>query len=136
MVMALIERQEEMACLESLVANAILGRGRVALVGGPIGTGKSALLRALSEQAIELGALAVTASGSRLERHLQLGVLRQLIQDAPLTREEREQADTLLEEATRTATGSRPDSERLIDAQIVHALVTVLLDLSERCPLV
>lgn len=134
--MALIERQEEMACLESLVANAILGRGRVALVGGPIGTGKSALLRALSEQAIELGALAVTASGSRLERHLQLGVLRQLIQDAPLTLEEREQADTLLEEATRTATGSRPDSERLIDAQIVHALVTVLLDLSERCPLV
>ncbi|WP_329427677.1 AAA family ATPase [Streptosporangium sp. NBC_01495] len=129
--MALIERQKETSCLESLVANAILGRGRVALVGGPVGTGKSALLRTLSEQAVELGALSVTATGSRAERHLQLGVLRQLIQDAPLAQEER---DTL-EEGVRAATAVRAGAEP-IDAQVVHSLVTVLLRLSERYPLV
>ncbi|MEU1391649.1 MULTISPECIES: AAA family ATPase [unclassified Nonomuraea] len=134
--MTLIERQEEMSCLESLVANAILGRGRVALVSGPAGTGKSALLRALSEQAIELGALAVTATGSRMEQDLQLGLLRQLIQDAPLVEEERERSEKLLAEGVRTATAAHADAERLLDPQVVHALVTVLLDLSERCPLV
>lgn len=134
--MALIERQEEMSCLQSLVANAILGRGRVALVSGPVGTGKSALLRALSEQAVELGALAVTATGSPMEQDLQLGVLRQLIHDAPLVQEERERSETLLAEGQRAVTAAHAEAGRLIDPQVVHALITVLLDLSESYPLV
>ncbi|MGW4797599.1 AAA family ATPase [Nonomuraea sp. NPDC004297] len=134
--MTLIERQEEMACLESLVASAILGKGRDALISGPAGMGKSALLRALSEQAIELGALAVTATGSRTEQDLQFGVLRQLIRDAPLVEEERERSERLLDEGVLAATAAHADAERLLDPQVVHALVTVLLDLSERYPLV
>ncbi|HEX4814648.1 MAG TPA: AAA family ATPase [Nonomuraea sp.] len=130
--MGLIERQEELSCLESLLANAIMGRGRIALVGGPVATGKTALLRAVAEQAIDLGALSVTAAGSRMEQDLPLGLLRQLVQDAPLVQDERERAEALLEEGVAAA---RTDVDRLIDAQVVHALCTVLLDLSERYPL-
>ncbi|MFC7110787.1 ATP-binding protein [Nonomuraea rubra] len=133
--MALIERQEELSCLETLIAGAALGEGRIALVSGPPAMGKSALLDALAERAIDVGALAITATASRMEQGLQLGVLRQLIQDAPLVRGERERAARLIEEGRRSAT-ERAGSELLLEEQVVHALITVLLEQSERYPLV
>ncbi|GAA3846470.1 LuxR family transcriptional regulator [Sphaerisporangium flaviroseum] len=135
--MSLIERQEALASLEGLLASAIMGKGRVALVSGPVAAGKSELLHTFAEQAAELGALPITAMGSLAERDLPLGVLGQLIQDAPLVLEERERAMALLQEGARTVTSSDPEPETLkqVDAQIVHALCTVLLELSERYPL-
>ncbi|MFC5827031.1 AAA family ATPase [Nonomuraea insulae] len=132
--MELIERQEELAALESLLTKAVQSRGRIALISGAVATGKSSLLRSVAEQAIELGALAVSSTASLMERDLPLGVLRQLIQDAPLVETERERAIALVEEGTRAVIDSGAD--QLIDPQIVHSLCTVLLDLSERCPLV
>ncbi|XVQ84265.1 AAA family ATPase [Microbispora siamensis] len=131
--MALIERQEEMSCLKLLVAGAVLGRGRVALVGGPVGTGKSAVLRALSEQATDLGAVSVSATGSRTERRLRLGVLRRLLHDAPLSPEERREVGTLLREGVPAVSAG---SGSPVGAEVAYALVTVLLRLSERHPLV
>ncbi|MFF5209709.1 AAA family ATPase [Streptosporangium sp. NPDC000396] len=135
--MSLFERDEAMASLEGLLANAVMGKGRVALVGGAVATGKSELLHDFAEQAIELGTLAITATGSYAERDLPLGVIGQLIQDAPLVAQERERAMALLDEGTRTVMSSDPRAETLeqVDAQIVHALCTILLELSERYPL-
>ncbi|WP_031170323.1 helix-turn-helix transcriptional regulator [Streptosporangium roseum] len=135
--MSLVERDEALASLEGLLANAVMGKGRVALVSGTVATGKSELLHSFAEQALELGALPVTATGSRVERDLPLGVLRQLIQDSPLVAEERERAMALLDEGARTVTPSGSQAEPLdhVDAQIVHALCTLLLELSERYPL-
>ncbi|MBG0829055.1 AAA family ATPase [Planomonospora sp. ID67723] len=133
--MGLIEREEELASLEDLLSGAVMGRGRIALVGGAVATGKSTLLRALTEQAIELGALSVTATGSRAERELPLGVLRQLIQDAPLVAAERDRALALLDEGARAAASSDGGAGPQVDAQVVHTLCTVLLDLAERYPL-
>ncbi|MCG5216100.1 LuxR family transcriptional regulator [Streptosporangium sp. KLBMP 9127] len=134
--MGLIEREEEFASLEALLTNAVMNRGRIALVSGAVATGKSSLLRAIAEHAIELGALAVTATGSYMERDLPLGVLRQLIEDAPLVPAERDRAMGLLEEGALAASAAGTDAEHRIDAQVVHTLCTVLLDLSERYPLV
>lgn len=135
--MALIERDEALASLEELLSSAAMGRGRVALVSGTMATGKSELLHTFAEQAIELGALAITATGSHLERDLPLSVLGQLIQDAPLGAEERERATALLAEGAHGMMSSDPRAETLeqADAQIIHALCMVLLELSERCPL-
>ncbi|WP_311922065.1 AAA family ATPase [Microbispora sp. H10836] len=133
--MAMVEREQELVLLEALLASAVMGRGRVALVGGAVATGKSTLLHTFAEQAIELGALAVTATGSPLERDVPLGVLRQLVEDAPLVPQERERALSLLEEGAQ-AVAAGADERRPVDAQLVHALCGVLLDLSERCPLV
>ncbi|GII02164.1 helix-turn-helix transcriptional regulator [Planobispora takensis] len=134
--MGLIERKEELTSLEELLANAVMGRGRIALVGGAVAVGKSTLLRSIAEQAIELGALAVAATGSRVERDLPLGVMRQLIQDAPLVTTVRDRALALLEEGARAVSVMDGEAERQIDAQVVHALCSVLLDLAERYPLV
>ncbi|QFY07522.1 AAA family ATPase [Nonomuraea phyllanthi] len=132
--MDLIERDEARASLDGLLADAANGRGRVALVTGTVATGKSELLLMLAERAIDLGALAITATGSSAERDLPLGVLSQLVHDAPLTPGERERALDLVHEGTNAAlAGSEPLAH--MDAQIVHALCTVLLELSERHPL-
>ncbi|MFC7650279.1 AAA family ATPase [Streptosporangium lutulentum] len=135
--MGLFERDEALASLEGLLADAANGRGRVALVSGTVATGKSELLLTLTEKAIDLGALAITATGSRAERDLPLGVLSQLIHDAPLPAEERERALDLLHEGAAAAMSSERHEETLehMDAQIVHTLCTVLLELSERYPL-
>jgi DNA-binding CsgD family transcriptional regulator len=135
--MGLVERDEASASLEVLIADAVQGRGRVALVSGTVATGKSELLHLFAERAIALGALAVTATGSRVERDLPLGVLGQLIRDAPLVAEERERALALLDEGARAVLSPDFQAETLqqVDAQIVHALCTVLLELSERYPL-
>ncbi|GII78793.1 LuxR family transcriptional regulator [Sphaerisporangium rufum] len=135
--MSLMERQEALASLEGLLASAIMGKGRVALVSGAVATGKSELLHSFAEQAAERGALPVTATGSAAERDLPLGVLGQLIQDAPLTPADRERAMALLREGARTVLppGGGPAGLNQVDAQVVHALCTVLLELSERYPL-
>ncbi|GAA0381484.1 hypothetical protein GCM10009530_35270 [Microbispora corallina] len=135
--MVLVERDEEIAALEGLLASAVMGRGRIALVGGAVATGKSALLHAFAEQALEHGALPVTATGSRMERDLPFGVLGQLVRDAPLVRGERERAAALLEEGARSAPASGPAADTLqqVDARIVDGLCGILLGLSERYPL-
>ncbi|MEN3537592.1 AAA family ATPase [Microbispora sp. ZYX-F-249] len=134
--MTMVEREAELALLEALLAGAVMGRGRVALVDGAVATGKSMLLHTFAEQAIELGALAVSATGSPLERDMPLGVLRQLVEDAPLMPQERERALSLLDEGVRAVKAGDVDGRPRLDAQLVSALCGVLLELSERCPLV
>jgi DNA-binding CsgD family transcriptional regulator len=134
--MALVERHKAVAGLEALLAEAVGGRGRVAMVTGTVGTGKSEVLHTLADHAVELGALAVTATGSRAERDLPLALLSQLFHDAPLRHQERDRALNLLHEGTVAALAaeSRDDTDH-IDVQTVHALCTILLELAERCPL-
>ncbi|WP_433496315.1 AAA family ATPase [Sphaerimonospora sp. CA-214678] len=137
--MSLVERDETMARLTDLLAGAVAGRGVVVLVDGAVAVGKSELLRAFAERSLDLGALPVTATGSRMGRDLPLGVLGQLVQDAPLARPEREKAAALLGESAGGVRpgrlGSRADVLQQVDAQVVHGLCTILLELAERCPL-
>ncbi|WP_061289120.1 helix-turn-helix transcriptional regulator [Herbidospora cretacea] len=139
--MGLVERAEAFAALEGLIADARSGKGRVALLTGTVATGKSELLYAFAEKATELGALAVMASASRAEQNLPLGVLGQLIQDAPLMAEDRERAMGLMAESAALAAGQDEHDDPAgalmepVDVQVVHALCTILLELSERHPL-
>src|SRR5687768_3853474 len=81
-IMDLIERDEAAVRLDDLLAAAIAGRGRVALVTGTVATGKSELLAALADRSMELSALAVTATGSAMEKDMPLALLSQLFHDA------------------------------------------------------
>ncbi|MBF8190919.1 AAA family ATPase [Nonomuraea sp. K274] len=132
--MDLIERDEALATMEALLANILNGRGCVAVVSGTVATGKSRLLDTFAQGTAERGALSIAATGSPMEQALPLGVLGQLIDEAPLTEEERARAVALLREG---ALGDL-SSDRLEPphAQVVHALCTVLVELSERYPLV
>lgn len=76
----LFERDSELAALDDALAAAQAGGGRIVLVDGPFGTGKSALLQRLVDTARKSAFAVATARGSDLERSLPLGITRQLFE--------------------------------------------------------
>ncbi|MFD5147863.1 AAA family ATPase [Streptomyces sp. NPDC058401] len=77
--MRLAERDRELAVLAEVLDDSSRGRGSVALVQAGAGCGRTELLDALGRAAAERGFLVLRAGGSAPERHVQGGVLRQLL---------------------------------------------------------
>ncbi|MGH8897268.1 MAG: helix-turn-helix transcriptional regulator [Egibacteraceae bacterium] len=78
----LLERDAELAILEELVADTVAGRGRVVLVEGPAGIGKTRLLGEARDRAGSLGLRVLAGSGGELERDFAFGLVRQLLEPA------------------------------------------------------
>lgn len=151
-----VAHEDQLERLTNLLAQARLGAGPVAVVGGPVGGGKSTLLRAFAERAAEPAGdgpapLVMTGSGDPEERSVPFGVLHQLLHgsadgglgdDQALRRLLREPmpagapSEQLLHEAalafTALVTGSgRPlvvvlDDARFVDSPSWHCLTAVL----------
>src|SRR3712207_3742256 len=89
----LLERDGELAALDAALAAARGGEGRVLVVEGPGGIGKTSVLAAARTRAREAGMRVLAARGSELERSFAFGVVRQLFEHAlftaPLERRER-----------------------------------------------
>lgn len=138
--MELDGRDRVLSILDGLLAEAVSGRGRTATLAGTVGTGKSTLLDTFAARVVDNGALAVVGYGSDAERDLPLGLMNQLLHDAPLPAPVRERARQLCSHAARTRTagasgdGGAPERPRL-DATVMYEIGTILLDLSERYPL-
>ncbi|MER5931011.1 AAA family ATPase [Streptomyces sp. NPDC002054] len=78
----LVERERQWETLNDLLGSAGRGRGRVAVISGPIAGGKTTLLERFTEQALSEGALVLEAAGSRPERYLPFGILRRILDSA------------------------------------------------------
>ncbi|MET7402800.1 AAA family ATPase [Dactylosporangium sp. NPDC005572] len=65
--------------LAGALDDAVSGRGGVVLVSGPVGAGKTELLRRLAAQARDRGARVVRVVASRSGRTAPLGIVRQLL---------------------------------------------------------
>ena len=76
----LLERSEELARIESALAEARSGRGTFVVVEGPAGIGKTALLAAARAAAAEGGMRVLRSRGTELERDFAFGVVRQLFE--------------------------------------------------------
>lgn len=76
----LVDREREVRILEGALADALGGQGRLALIHGPAGIGKSRLLQEVRRIGAEQGALVLTARGSQLEREFGFGAVRQLFE--------------------------------------------------------
>lgn len=76
----LVERDRELGTLRGAIAGLVEGEGRVIVVEGPAGIGKTALLGEGREQATELGVPMLTARGSELESGFPFGAAQQLFQ--------------------------------------------------------
>ena len=74
----LVGREGELGCIEELLGRARSGCGAVAVLEGPAGIGKTALLAEAARQAGDYGFSALRASGGELEREYAFGVVRQL----------------------------------------------------------
>jgi DNA-binding NarL/FixJ family response regulator len=137
--MPLVEREGELAALDDLLAGAIEGSGRLALIEGPAGVGKSQLLGEARDRAD--GSMTVLgARASELEREFPFGVVRQLFEGLlaePMRRKR------MLDGAAAPAQavfGALPEPSENGDAgsasfAALHGLFWLALNLAEERPL-
>ena len=80
--MSFVEREGQMALLTKWIDEAAGGAGRVAVLSGLPGSGRSAMLREAARVAANGGVSVLTGAGSRAECDLPYGVMGQLIEQA------------------------------------------------------
>jgi predicted ATPase len=102
---ALLERSDELARIESALADARTGRGRFVVVEGPAGIGKTALLAAARTAAAEGGMRVLRSRATEMETNFAFGVVRQLFEPPLAEASELERAD-LLQAAAGVAAGT------------------------------
>lgn len=91
----LLERSHELKLLQAAIADTRDGSGRVVIIEGPAGIGKTALLAQARSAAAEAGLQVLSARGNELEREFAFGVARQLF-EVPVARAGRERQEQLL----------------------------------------
>ena len=75
----LVERELEIAHLQRALDHSWHGVGRLVVIEGPAGIGKTALLRVVREMARDIGMNVRAARGAELEQGFAFGVVRQLL---------------------------------------------------------
>src|SRR5204862_6049559 len=100
----LLERTDELARIESALADARTGRGRFVVIEGPAGIGKTALLAAARTAAAEGGMRVLRSRATEMETNFAFGVVRQLFERPLVEASELERAD-LLQGAAGVAAG-------------------------------
>src|SRR3954468_19636895 len=79
-VASLLERETEVGEVAQAVAAATSGAGRLMMIEGPAGIGKTRLLAATRELAVQAGMEVLRARGGNLEREFSYGMVRQLFE--------------------------------------------------------
>ena len=88
----IFERETELSAIDAVLDAAAGGQGRVVLVEGPAGIGKSRLLAEVRALAAERGLRPLAGRASELERDFPFGVARQLFEAVLADPAQREQA--------------------------------------------
>jgi AAA ATPase domain len=137
---ALLERESELEALRRAVADAREGAGRVVLVEGPAGVGKSRLLASARTSARDAGLQVLEARGAVLERDFAFGVARQLFEQTVLVATDAER-QTLFAGAAGLAerlvgAGGPGFAPRDGDAEFgaLHGLYWLTANLADRAP--
>lgn len=97
----LLERERELARVETVLAAARDGAGGLLVVEGPPGIGKTRILAAAGDRARASGLAVARAAGGELERDFGFGVARQLLEATVLAASDERRA-----RATRSSTAS------------------------------
>ncbi len=135
---ALLERDAELATIESLLSAAGSGSGRLLTIEGEAGAGKTSLLEATGRLAGEGGMRVLRARGGEYERDFPYGVVRQLFEPMLLF-DEAQRAELLAGSAALAApvfdlqAARREDTDPLA---IQHGLYWLTADLAAASPTV
>ncbi|MEA2430459.1 MAG: hypothetical protein QOI19_932, partial [Thermoleophilaceae bacterium] len=136
--MQLLERDDELQVLGRLIDEARAGNGRMVLVEGPPGIGKTRLLDTARTHAREHGTRVLGARASELDRQFPFGVVRQLFEPLLANADRERQAAWLHGAAARAApllgagTLEAADGDQLSH---FHALYWLVANLAEEGPL-
>ena len=140
----LLERDDELARIESALADARTGRGRFVVVEGPAGIGKTALLAAARTAAAEGGMRVLRSRATEMEINFAFGVVRQLFEPPLAEASEPERVD-LLQDAAGVAAGllglpgarANGPSSSAVDPSfaLLHGLYWLCANLAAVCPL-
>lgn len=136
----LLERDDDLAVLANLVADAAAGHGRFGLVTGPAGIGKTSLLETAKGLAIGRGFRTLSARGGEIERGLSFGVLRQLFERLLISMPDGDRAVALRGAAALAgrALGVDADSDALAAADgfaVAHGTYWLCANLAQAAPL-
>ena len=136
----MLEREGELAELDSVFARARDGQGSVAVLEGPAGEGKSTLLAVAAERAQAAGLSVLSARGGELEREFPFGVMRQFF-ELSLARADAARRSVLLAGAAAPAQQAlglgAPEAEAGIaeGSAVLHALYWLVVNVSASGPL-
>ncbi|MEU9971290.1 AAA family ATPase [Streptomyces malaysiensis] len=134
--MSCIERDRDLELLEGDFADCADGRGRVILISGAPGAGKTELLRTFGERVAAGGGLLVRVSGSPTEQSLGFGVFDQLMRGVASLDGAMGEAVTLLEDHTVQTIPANGDRITPRHAQLTLALLRDLMRLTLDRPVV
>jgi tetratricopeptide (TPR) repeat protein len=137
----LLERDGELAALDSLIGRVPGGRASFVVVIGPAGIGKTGFLAAVEQRARHAGLGVFRAAGAEFERRLAFGGAAQLF-EAPLRAATDRQRSGLLEGAARLGgellgfgAGPFADSPGEPGFAAFHGLYWLCVNLAHRSPL-
>lgn len=138
----LLERERELAAIEAALATGAGGDGTLLFVEAGPGLGKSRLLAAGADQAVDRGWRVLRSQGSELERGHSMGLVLQLFGALVAGAQSVERDDLLggaanlarpLLEGDWTVSGSSADEQMFA---LLHGLYWLTSNLAERGPLV
>ena len=134
----LLERETALAMIDAVLAETARGGGPLAVVEGPAGIGKTALLAHGLQRAAARRLRVVHARASELEREFAYGVVRQLLEPlvAELTAQERA---ALFQDAARPAAsvlGAEHGTDESASFGVLHGLYWVVVGMAGTEPLV
>ena len=138
----LLERDRELAAIDSLIADVGDGRGNFVAITGPAGIGKTRLLSTVGQRATTAGAEVLRACGAEFERGLAFAGAAQLFQ-APLRAASATERSRLLAGAAHLGGellgfGTREPRKVTADSSFAafHGLYWLCANLAARSPLV
>jgi DNA-binding CsgD family transcriptional regulator len=135
----LLERERELAAIDSLVDGVCAGSARLMVVEGRAGIGKSRVLAAARERAAARGIRTLSARGTELERQFAYGAVRQLFEPLRTDPELWEAALAGAAEPARavfeTAALEEEGGPRDASFATLHGLYWLTLNLTARGPL-
>lgn len=135
----MIERETALSTLQRLLEDSRGGKGQLAIVQGPLGSGKSELMRGFLETVEDSPTLVLSASASRWESTLPFGVLSQLFQNSRIPHSVRADLNQMFIGLTEREQSLDPESADLFPVDMfadLHKTLLVLTDLAERNPVV
>lgn len=136
----LLEREGELAELDAAMSLACDGSGRLVLIEGPAGIGKTRLLDETRGRARAAGIEVLAARGGELERGYAFGVVRQLLEPAVVRACPEDRSQMLAgaaghAEAVFSVTGASSYDAADTTQTVLHGLYWLVANLAERSSL-